>query len=132
MAEIVFSDIINNSPDALTSGRFREILTSLNEAVREEHAAGRITGDAYAKVYLGALQVALDKAFQFDVLSAQKNLYDTQADAFRYRHKKDVAKLLIDGWTITASGLDSYTTSASTDQFGLVINDAIDAADWPA
>jgi hypothetical protein len=64
------------------------------------------------------------------VIDNQAALYDAQALAFKYRHKKDMAKLRLDAWTIISTGSNVYATDASTVVFGEVVSTAITNADW--
>jgi len=67
---------------------------------------------------------------QADVIVSQAALYESQALAFKYRHKKDLAKLAIDAWTIQSSGSDVYTAPATTEMFGVSVADKLTDADW--
>jgi len=47
------------------SGAFDVLAIAVKQHVAGEYTAGRITGDEYAQVYLGALQSTLDRALEF-------------------------------------------------------------------
>lgn len=64
------------------------------------------------------------------VIDNQAALYEAQALAFKYRHKKDLAKLHLDAWTIISTGSDVYATDANTQVFGNTIADAVADANW--
>ncbi len=72
----------------------------------------------------------VSEGLQQQVIDNQAALYDAQALAFKYRHKKDMAKLRLDAWTIISTGSNVYTTDASTVVFGEVVSTAITNADW--
>lgn len=86
MANIVFEDFSNGNivvTDPVTSvwegtGVFDQLMMAVNGNIKAQYDSGRIKGNDYANVYLGALQSAMGEAMKF-VLN--KQLLEKQVEA---------------------------------------------------
>lgn len=67
------------------SGLFEELMRSVKSHLSEEYSAGRITGEAFTQVYLGAMQSALMEASRYtltyQITNQQVRLLDAQIQA---------------------------------------------------
>lgn len=93
MGTITFEDFSNgsidvsnpNTPEWTGTGVFDQLMMAINGNIQAQYDSGRIKGQDYANVYMGAMQAAMGEAMKF-VLSkqqAEKNLdlMDKQLEA---------------------------------------------------
>ena len=69
------------------AGLFDELMRSLKTHLAAEYDAGRLTGDGYAKVYLGGTQQAMQTALQFVL---QQELTNAQIEQVQLQNDKIV------------------------------------------
>lgn len=86
---IEVSDLTGGKLDE--AGVFDEVMRSLKSHMLEEYSAGRITGDAYAKVYLNSTQQALQTALQFVLQRELTNVQIELAQKESLKLDKDIA-----------------------------------------
>ena len=67
------------------AGLFDELMRSLKTHLTTEFEAGRLTGDGYAKVYLGGTQQAMQTALQFVL---QQELTNAQIEQVQLQNQK--------------------------------------------
>jgi len=77
MAQIQITDLTNKDIGVPGTGTFDLMMESINLQLKDQYDAGRIPGDLYADVYLGALQATLQESVKF-LLSKQEA--DKKAD----------------------------------------------------
>lgn len=67
------------------AGLYDELMRSMKTHLVEEYDAGRLTGDGYAKVYLGGTQQAMQTALQFVL---QRELTNAQIEQIQLQNEK--------------------------------------------
>lgn len=82
---IEVSDLTGGGKDE--AGLYDELMRSMKTHLVEEFDAGRLTGDGYAKVYLGGTQQAMQTALQFVL---QQELTNAQIEQIQLQNDKIV------------------------------------------
>lgn len=82
---IEVSDLTGGGKDE--AGLYDELMRSMKTHLVEEYDAGRLTGDGYAKVYLGGTQQAMQTALQFVL---QQELTNAQIEQIQLQNDKIV------------------------------------------
>lgn len=95
------------------TGTFDVLMRTVDTHIQEEHSSGRITGNDYATVYLGALQSTLTQAMSF-VLQQQQS--DKQAELLG-------AQVISSG--IQDSLVTQQTLNLVSDELGIDANTAL-------
>ncbi|AZU99645.1 hypothetical protein SBP1_gp053 [Vibrio virus vB_VspP_SBP1] len=86
---IEVSDLTGGGKDE--AGLYDELMRSMKTHLVEEYDAGRLTGDGYAKVYLGGTQQAMQTALQFVLQQELTNAQIAQIQLQNDKIVKDTA-----------------------------------------
>ena len=65
MADIILTDLTNATDGDDGDGVFDKLMVAVEHHMTEQYEAGRITGNDFATVYLGAMQSVLQQAMQY-------------------------------------------------------------------
>ena len=102
---IDIADVTTGSLDG--TGSFDVLMQIMNLHLMREYAAGRITGDVYAKAYVEVLNATLAQATQFVVSQAQVAANDELIDAQIHQIDAQIELLGYQGISEQAKYLDS-------------------------
>ena len=93
------------------TGVFDALMTAVNKNIEIQYQKGRITGQDYAQVYLGALQSTLQQSVEFLL---RKELTEAQTDEARERVELTYTEKVKIDKEVAALGLDNVVKQSET------------------
>jgi hypothetical protein len=112
--EIEIVDLTNGSivnQEWVGTGVFDALMTAVNKNIEIQYQKGRITGQDYAQVYLGALQSTLQQSVEFLL---RKELTEAQTDEARERVELTYTEKVKIDKEVAALGLDNVVKQSET------------------
>ncbi len=110
----VIVDNVDGEPEWVGTGVLDVIMRAINGNIKVQYDNGRIRDDAYAEVYLAALQAGVNSSIQFllgertseaqaGLYTKQQSLIDRQTQGFDDDAKQKLLKLILDTWSVAYS-----------------------------
>lgn len=110
MSEILISEIVTDTADG--TAYFDKLMSAIQVRLDDQYTQQRISGDAYASVYLGAMQTALQQSIAFALGREQA---DKQADLIANQAEEVLASTIRNDLMSTSSIAKDTSQIAKTD-----------------
>lgn len=94
MADIILTDLTNATDGDDGDGVFDKLMVAVEHHMTEQYEAGRITGNDFATVYLGAMQSVLQQAMQYLL---EEQAADKKADLLQAQIDSEVKNSEVGG-----------------------------------
>jgi len=128
MADIQFTDVTTGVVDG--TGVFDQLMRSVKAHINEEYDNGRIKGQDYATVYLGALQSAMNQAITFvlekdnkskqsELIDTQIALYNRQREGFDDNKNQKLLETQMNSWALM------FSSGLLTEKPAIITSDAV-------
>ena len=117
MADITFNTLSDTTQSTLSAktGNFDELMKTVTLHLEEQFNAGRITGNDYATVYLGALQSVLAQAVTFTLNMNKANKETdllTQKEITEFAQTGKTSSVLPDASSVSGKQITLFTEQA--------------------